>query len=192
MVRFGFEIASIFSSFLPRLQAYLVPIISLIARIFGPCHKNYCNHMWSIPIVLPLQYLQRDGDEPYQDWQTEMNSQLIRVFLAMFRDNNWTFLKLRIHWVLAYDKLLGTRQFSTRPSSLLVLQGPPNSRIRRPRLPNRTRRGHYSRIILFYWKYLQYYFDKRTNDLFTSYRLYIQIWVCPIRAVINVARSWKL
>ena len=40
----------IWSSLLRRLQPYLNPIITIIASIFGPNHKNYCNHMWSIPI----------------------------------------------------------------------------------------------------------------------------------------------
>ena len=31
----------------PRLQSYLVLTASLIAIIFGPFNKNYCNHMWS-------------------------------------------------------------------------------------------------------------------------------------------------
>ena len=32
-----------------RLQAYLVPFVTKIASIFGPCHINYCNHMCSFP-----------------------------------------------------------------------------------------------------------------------------------------------
>ena len=34
------------------MQPYLVPIITIIASIFGPHHNNYCNHMWSIPIKI--------------------------------------------------------------------------------------------------------------------------------------------
>ena len=34
------------------LQSYLVPIITVIAIIFGPHHENCCNHRWSRPIQL--------------------------------------------------------------------------------------------------------------------------------------------
>ena len=33
------------------MQSYLVPIITVIAIIFGPYHKNDCNHKWSTPIL---------------------------------------------------------------------------------------------------------------------------------------------
>ena len=36
-----------------RLQSYLVPRITIDAAIFGPLHKNYCNHIWSSPIFDP-------------------------------------------------------------------------------------------------------------------------------------------
>ena len=60
MVRFVLEIASILCllwnwdrihimyPLLFSLQAYLVPVWTTIASIFGPHHKNYCNHKWSI------------------------------------------------------------------------------------------------------------------------------------------------
>ena len=35
----------------PRLQLYLVLIITFVADIFGPHHKNYYNHKWSSPIL---------------------------------------------------------------------------------------------------------------------------------------------
>ena len=35
-----------------RLQSDLVPSVAKIANIFGPCHYNYCNYVWSTPIVM--------------------------------------------------------------------------------------------------------------------------------------------
>ena len=107
----------------------------------------------------------------YQGSQTEMNSRLIRVFSGRFRGSNWTFSKLRNRLAPTCGKLLGTRQFLIHPNSLLGLQGPPNSQIHRPKLPNQTRRERYFRIIRLDWKYLQCYFGQRTSDLLTSYLL---------------------
>ena len=39
------------SSFWSSLQSYLVLFVGKIAIIFGPHDKNYCNYMWSSPIL---------------------------------------------------------------------------------------------------------------------------------------------
>ena len=41
-----------FCPFWKRLQSYLVPFLVNIEIIFGPYHKNYCNHKWSTPITI--------------------------------------------------------------------------------------------------------------------------------------------
>ena len=50
LVRIERDCRHISSSWLSRLQAYVVPFVTKIASIFGPHHKNDCNHMWSTPI----------------------------------------------------------------------------------------------------------------------------------------------
>ena len=40
------------------LQSYMVPNIKIIAIIYGPLHKNHCNHIWSGPIIQNIQVLQ--------------------------------------------------------------------------------------------------------------------------------------
>ena len=55
-IRFGFMVAIIFSPLTKVTKiAYMVLMVTLIAIIYGPFHKNYCNHMRSGPIK-PLDY----------------------------------------------------------------------------------------------------------------------------------------
>ena len=50
------------------LQAYLVPIekdCKHNVRLYGTCPKNYCNHMWSIPIPDRLYVCQKVFDSMF-------------------------------------------------------------------------------------------------------------------------------
>ena len=52
LIRFGRYCKHKRSALDLRLQAYGVPSETEIANIFGPYHKHYFKHMWSIPIKL--------------------------------------------------------------------------------------------------------------------------------------------
>ena len=43
-----FEIAGIYGPYQIRLQAYMVPIVTEIAGIFGPLLNQDCMHIWSL------------------------------------------------------------------------------------------------------------------------------------------------
>ena len=86
------------------LQPYLFPFFIKIASLFGPFHENYCNHMWSIPI-LECNTLSRNTEmsmvkyctqlwfEPWTDfivkWGTSYSATLLcRIFRFENRSSN--------------------------------------------------------------------------------------------------------
>ena len=175
-----------------------------------PLVPNPEKYHWQFNIFLETRWTFKS--KTYQDWQIEMNSQLIRVSWEMFHDNNWTFSRLRNHSALVCDKLLGTQQVLIHQNSPLELLGLLNSQNHRPKWPNRIPYGHYSQIILFCEIYHRYYFVQRTIDLFRArqkgkcrdtrigrsgdpticridWKWFVDPWYM---CVIIVARPWKL
>ena len=49
---FDFSLQSYLVPFSLKLQSFCAPMVILIAIIYGPLYKNYCNYKWSSPILV--------------------------------------------------------------------------------------------------------------------------------------------